>query len=101
MSLSLEPLKVLILLTGYNLPLLYDPRLSTVSRMLHRVATLRVGVVSMAHGFGHPPDAKPDPRGAGGNTGLLASSETDCDRFSGIPRMSAIAVEIRPAPASV
>ncbi len=58
--------------------------------------TLRTGVVSMAHGFGDAPIGNPNVRHDGSSTGVLASVEDDYDKYSGIPRMSAIPVRIRP-----
>jgi anaerobic selenocysteine-containing dehydrogenase len=52
------------------------------------------GVISMSHCFGTDPDRPGDVRTLGSNTGLLSSVEHDYDRFSGIPRMSAIPVRV-------
>jgi anaerobic selenocysteine-containing dehydrogenase len=52
------------------------------------------GVISMSHCFGTDPDRPGDVRAFGANTGLLSSVEHDYDRFSGIPRMSAIPVRV-------
>lgn len=58
-------------------------------------STLRPGVVSLPHGFGGPgPEA--DPRVYGTNVNLLVSSDNEFDRFTGLPRMSAIQVSITP-----
>ncbi len=60
--------------------------------------TLRRGLVSMAHAFGDSPKGNPNVRAQGSNTGALASVEDDYDKFSGIPRMSALPVSVRPIP---
>jgi anaerobic selenocysteine-containing dehydrogenase len=52
------------------------------------------GVVSMAHGCGDNPDVHPEPRGTGANIGRLISVEVDYDPYSGIPRMSALPVNV-------
>jgi anaerobic selenocysteine-containing dehydrogenase len=58
---------------------------------------LRRGLVSMSHCWGDNPDVD-DPEGRlGANTGRLTSVEVDYDPYSGIPRMSAIPVEVRVA----
>ncbi len=59
-------------------------------------AGLRRGVVSMAHGFGDLPGLDDDVRRHGANTGRLSDSAEDFEPYSGIPRMSAIPVEITP-----
>ena len=68
---------------------------------------LRRGVVSMSHSYELDlaelgPDASdgaPQPYSMGGHTGALASADLDyIEPFTGIPRMSAIPVEIAPAP---
>ncbi len=55
---------------------------------------LRRGLVSMCHCWGTDPEAESDVRKTGANTGLLISVEEDCARFSGIPLMSAIPVDV-------
>lgn len=57
-------------------------------------ATLRRGVISMAHGFGENPD-KADVATRGGNTGRLLSAEIEFDPITGLPRMSAVPVNVR------
>jgi anaerobic selenocysteine-containing dehydrogenase len=63
--------------------------------VVERDSDVRRGVVSMAHAFGAEPGVEADPREVGANTGRLASLD-EADRYSAIPRMSAIPVEIRP-----
>ena len=57
--------------------------------------TLRRGLVSMAHSFGGAPGEKSDFRQVGSNTSVLISVEDGYDRISGLPRMSAIPVNVR------
>jgi anaerobic selenocysteine-containing dehydrogenase len=57
---------------------------------------LRQGVVAIAHGFGLYPDEKQDPRRHGANVNRLTALDDDFDRYSGIPRMGAIPVALRP-----
>lgn len=62
---------------------------------------LRPGLVSMCHCWGGDPAEPGDVRSVGTNSGLLISVEEDCARFSGIPLMSAIPVNVAPAEESV
>jgi anaerobic selenocysteine-containing dehydrogenase len=57
---------------------------------------LRPGVVSIAHGCGDNPDVPEEPRIRGTNVGRLISVEVDYDPYSGIPRMSALPVNVVP-----
>jgi anaerobic selenocysteine-containing dehydrogenase len=59
-------------------------------------ADLRPGVLAIAHGFGLHPDEKPDPRRHGANVNRLTVLDEDFDRYSGLPRMGAIPVSLRP-----
>jgi anaerobic selenocysteine-containing dehydrogenase len=61
-------------------------------------ASLRPGMISMAHGFGANPGSD-DVRRTGGNTGRLISVEDGYDPVTGLPRMGAIPVQIVPHPA--
>jgi anaerobic selenocysteine-containing dehydrogenase len=58
---------------------------------------LRRGVVSMAHAFGDAPERDKDYREIGSTTGRLIDNRTEFDPYSGIPRMSSIAVRIQKA----
>jgi anaerobic selenocysteine-containing dehydrogenase len=57
--------------------------------------SLRRGVVSMTHSYGLLPGVPADVRLHGSNTSQLTSVTDDFDSFSGIPRMSAVAVSVR------
>ncbi len=57
---------------------------------------LRRGVLAIAHGFGLHPDEKPDPRRHGANVNRLTALDDDFDRYSGLPRMGAIPVSLKP-----
>jgi anaerobic selenocysteine-containing dehydrogenase len=59
--------------------------------------TLRRGLVSMSHAFGGLPRDADDVRAVGSNTSQLTSVDEDYDRYSGIPRMSAVPVSVRRA----
>ncbi len=61
-------------------------------------ADLRRGLVSMSHSFGDGPDRDDEVRTIGANTGRLASVDVDTERYTGLPRMSNIPVEVTPAP---
>jgi anaerobic selenocysteine-containing dehydrogenase len=55
---------------------------------------VRRGVISMAHCFGDAPEYDARVREIGGNTGRLVSVDRDYDPHSGLPRMSAIPVNV-------
>ena len=55
---------------------------------------LRRGVLSMSHAFGDAPERDGEFRAIGSTTGRLVDGEREFDRFTGIPRMSAIPVSI-------
>ena len=55
---------------------------------------LRPGLVSMAHGWGGAPDRDGEVRSLGGNTNRLASTDAAWDRYTGIPVMSNIPVDV-------
>jgi anaerobic selenocysteine-containing dehydrogenase len=55
---------------------------------------VRRGVISMAHSFGDAPQDDSRVREIGGNTGRLVSVERNFDPHSGLPRMSAIPVNV-------
>lgn len=57
--------------------------------------TVRAGCIAMTHAWGVNPDEAEDPSGAGGNTGRLTSVDALYDPYTGIPRMSAIPVNVR------
>ena len=57
---------------------------------------VRPGVVSMPHAFGDAPERDPELRAIGSNTGRLTPVDRAYDPYSGIPRMSAIPVHVRP-----
>jgi anaerobic selenocysteine-containing dehydrogenase len=61
---------------------------------------VRRGVISMAHSFGDAPQHDARVREIGGNTGRLVSVDRDFDPHSGMPRMSAIPVNVQRVPAS-
>jgi anaerobic selenocysteine-containing dehydrogenase len=58
---------------------------------------LRRGLVSMSHCWGDNPDVRDPHYELGSNTGRLTSVEVDYDPYSGIPRMSALPVDVLPA----
>jgi anaerobic selenocysteine-containing dehydrogenase len=55
---------------------------------------VRRGCISMTHAWGGNDGEDSDPHIAGSNTGRLTPVDRDYDRYSGIPRMSAIPVRI-------
>lgn len=58
---------------------------------------LRPGLVSMAHGWGGAPDRDAEVRSLGGNTNRLASTDAAWDRYTGIPVMSNLPVDVEGA----
>jgi len=59
-------------------------------------ATLRRGLVSMTHSWGDGPSRDGEVREIGANTGRLSAVDVDYERFTGLPRMSNIPVDVRP-----
>jgi anaerobic selenocysteine-containing dehydrogenase len=57
--------------------------------------TVRAGAISMAHAFGGLPSESHKVRELGSNTGALTPVDRDYDPISGIPRMSAIPVNVK------
>jgi len=57
---------------------------------------LRRGVVSMTHGYGARHGRDYDPQRDGANVNELLSWEGDHDRYHGMPRMSAVPIDVRP-----
>ncbi len=55
------------------------------------------GVISMAHAWGGLPGVDASPREGGSCTSVLIDNSSDYDPISGIPRMSAIPVNVRVA----
>ncbi len=68
---------------------------ASILGVAERAPELRRGLISMAHCFGDAPEHDSAFREIGSNTGRLVSNEHDFDPHSGIPRMSAIPVEVR------
>ena len=68
----------------------------TILGVVEPEAEIRRGVVSMPHCFGDLPTHENDLkiRELGSNTGRLSSVERDFDPYTGIPRMSAIPVQV-------
>ncbi|MFK7895811.1 MAG: molybdopterin-dependent oxidoreductase [Myxococcota bacterium] len=71
-------------------------RHSSILGVVESEAAIRTGVVSMPHCFGDVPGDGADQkvREVGSNTGRLSSVEREIDPYSGIPRMSAIPVNV-------
>jgi anaerobic selenocysteine-containing dehydrogenase len=70
-------------------------RHGTIHGIVAADATLRRGLVSMSHAFGGLPREADDVRTVGSNTSQLTSVDEDYDRYSGIPRMSAVPVRVQ------
>jgi anaerobic selenocysteine-containing dehydrogenase len=72
---------------------------SSILGVVEAEEAIRIGVVSMPHGFGDAPggDQDKDVHTFGSNTGRLSSVERDFDPYSGIPLMSAIPVNVERA----
>jgi anaerobic selenocysteine-containing dehydrogenase len=66
----------------------------SISAIVQPDETMRAGVISMSHAFGLLPDAQQDFRRHGSNTSQLTSVADDYDSFSGMPRMSAVPVQV-------
>ncbi len=61
-------------------------------------ATLRRGLVSMAHSYGDVPGTEDRFREVGSNTSQLTRVDVDHDRITGMPRMSNVPVAVTPIP---
>jgi anaerobic selenocysteine-containing dehydrogenase len=59
---------------------------------------LAPGVIAMAHSWGDTPEHDGRVREIGANTNRLVSTDHDFDPISGIPRMNALPVNVRPVP---
>jgi anaerobic selenocysteine-containing dehydrogenase len=57
---------------------------------------LRRRTISITHGYGCNPDETEIPERTGCNVGRLLSANAEYDPVSGIPRMGAVPVRIRP-----
>ncbi len=69
----------------------------TILGVVEKDPTVRAGVISMSHAFGGLPEEAHEVRILGSNTGALTQVDRDYDPISGIPRMSAIPVNVRRA----
>ncbi|MFP8876566.1 MAG: molybdopterin-dependent oxidoreductase [Myxococcota bacterium] len=71
---------------------------ATILGVAESESGLRRGVVSMPHAFGDAPTEENDARvrSIGSNTGRLSPVDRHYDPYTGIPRMSAIPVHVRP-----
>ncbi|WP_304176415.1 molybdopterin-dependent oxidoreductase [Phenylobacterium aquaticum] len=72
---------------------------ATIRGVAESAPDVRPGCVSMTHAWGMSPGEDDDPRLAGVNTGRLTAVDQDFDPYTGMPRMSAIPVRVRRAPA--
>ena len=68
---------------------------ATILGVVESAADLRPGVISMAHAFGDAPSRDDDLFYIGSNTGRLTSVDEKFDHRTGMPRMSAIPVNVR------
>lgn len=68
---------------------------ATILGVVEEADDVRPGVVSMAHSFGDAPEFDRKVFTIGSNTGRLTSVERDYDPRTGMPRMSAIPVNIQ------
>lgn len=67
---------------------------SSILGIVEEAPDVREGVISMTHSFGDAPEHDAEIRFIGSNTGRLTSVERDYDPRSGMPRMSAIPVNV-------
>ncbi len=68
---------------------------SKILGIVEAAPDIRPGVVSMAHAFGDAPEHDEDVFYIGSNTGRLTDVERNYDPITGMPRMSAIPVNVR------
>ncbi len=62
--------------------------------IVERAPDVKAGVISMTHCFGAAPGDDSDLESIGSNTGRLTPVDREYDPYTGIPRMSAIAVNV-------
>ena len=67
---------------------------SSILGIVEEAPDVRSGVISMAHAFGDAPELDNQVMYIGSNTGRLTSVERDYDPRTGMPRMSAIPVNL-------
>ncbi|MDH4016616.1 MAG: molybdopterin dinucleotide-binding protein, partial [Actinomycetota bacterium] len=70
---------------------------SSVKAIVAASDDVRPGVVSLAHAWGGAPGEDDDVEATGTSTARLIDNARDFDPISGIPRQSAIPVNVRPA----
>ncbi len=68
---------------------------SSILGIVERAPDVKRGVISMTHCFGDAPGDDGDLHSIGSNTGRLTPVEREYDPYTGIPRMSAIPVNVR------
>jgi anaerobic selenocysteine-containing dehydrogenase len=71
-----------------------DSRVAQIAAIVRADPTIRPGCISMSHSWGGNPGEDDDPALLGGNTGRLVPVDREYDRYTGIPRMSAIPVRL-------
>ncbi|MFN3231516.1 MAG: molybdopterin-dependent oxidoreductase [Alphaproteobacteria bacterium] len=74
---------------------------ASILGVVEEASDVRPGVISMAHAFGDAPEHDKQVFYIGSNTGRLTNVEKDYDHRTGMPRMSAIPVNIKRVDQSV
>ncbi len=74
---------------------------ASILGVIEEASDVRPGVISMAHAFGDAPEHDKQVFYIGSNTGRLTNVEKDYDHRTGMPRMSAIPVNIKRVDQSV
>jgi anaerobic selenocysteine-containing dehydrogenase len=67
---------------------------ASILGIVEEAPDVRTGVISMAHAFGDAPEFDDQVMYIGSNTGRLTNVEKDYDPRIGMPRMSAIPVNL-------
>lgn len=68
---------------------------ASILGIVEEAEDVRSGVISMAHAWGDAPEHDAQVRFIGSNTGRLTNVEKDYDERTGMPRMSAIPVNLK------
>ncbi len=68
----------------------------TIIGVVQSTDEVKSGVISMSHCWGDTPDSKLDVREFGVNTNLLIKTDKDFEPITGLARLSAIPVAVRP-----
>jgi anaerobic selenocysteine-containing dehydrogenase len=76
-------------------PIEISSAIHTVSAIVEVADDIRIGVISIAHGFPNARNSDGTEKFRGSSTAALVDDERNCDPISGMPVMSALPVNVR------